>query len=174
MKIIRVETGFLKENCYILIINNKCLVIDPGDDYFKIKEKLKDLEVLGILITHGHFDHIGAIDDLLNEHNVNIYKFDNLSESSYNIGPFNFEVIFNPGHSEDSISYYFKDDNVIFDGDFIFKGTIGRCDLKGGNINKMKESLLKFYNRFSDVILMPGHGSETNINNEKNNYSYKI
>lgn len=162
----RVETGFLKENCYVLNINNKCLIIDPGDDFDKINEKICNFEVLGILITHSHFDHIGALNDILSEYNTIVYKKDNLEEKEYVIGPFSFEVIYNPGHSKDSISFYFKNDNIIFDGDFIFKDTIGRCDLKGGNTLEMKNSLLKFKNRFSDVIIMPGHGKKTNIKDE--------
>ena len=58
MKIETVVTGALEENCYILIKNNTCLVVDPGDDYQLIKEKINDNKILGVLITHSHFDHI--------------------------------------------------------------------------------------------------------------------
>ena len=60
MKIDCVVTGYLDENCYILSNDKTCLVVDPGDDYLKIKEAIGDKKVLGVLITHSHADHIGA------------------------------------------------------------------------------------------------------------------
>jgi len=69
--------------------------------------------------------------------NIDVYSFDNLEEREYNIGLFKFKVIFNPGHSSDSVSYYFYKDNLLFCGDFIFKNNIGRCDLPNGNIKEM-------------------------------------
>jgi len=62
MNIEVVKVGKLECNCYILEINNKVLVIDPGDDYEKIIDKINDREIVGIIITHYHFDHIGAVD----------------------------------------------------------------------------------------------------------------
>ena len=55
-----VVTGYLDENCYILSKNGTCLIVDPGDDFLKIKEAIGDDKVLGVLITHSHVDHIGA------------------------------------------------------------------------------------------------------------------
>ena len=69
MDIKTVVTGYLDENCYILIKNNTCLVVDPGDDYQKIKEEVGDNKVLGVLITHSHFDHIGALRNFLTKRN---------------------------------------------------------------------------------------------------------
>ena len=65
MEIRRIVTGYLDENCYLLIENNTCLVVDPGDDYLKIKEEIGNNKVLGILITHSHVDHIGALRNFL-------------------------------------------------------------------------------------------------------------
>ena len=65
MEIKKIVTGVLDENCYVLIKNNTCLIVDPGDDYAKIKAEIKDSKVLGVLITHSHFDHIGALANLL-------------------------------------------------------------------------------------------------------------
>ena len=75
------------------------------DDVMKIGDK----EILGVLITHNHFDHVGALSYF---EDYNIYSSSNLEEKEYNIGPFKFDVIFTPGHSSDSTSYYFKDDNL--------------------------------------------------------------
>ncbi len=65
MEIETVVTGALDENCYILKKNNTCLVIDPGSDYPEIKEKIGDNKILGVLITHAHFDHVGALRNFL-------------------------------------------------------------------------------------------------------------
>jgi len=170
MKIEKVVVGPLEENCYILDIDNKVLVVDPGDEYDKINKKINGREVLGILITHKHFDHIGALKQFKN---IKVYSYDNLKEKEYNIGPFSFEVIFNPGHSSDSVSYYFKKDNSLLCGDFIFYHNIGRCDLPTGNMNEMLESIEKIKKLPNSTILYPGHGIDTTIKEEKlNNYYF--
>lgn len=168
MKIKKIITGSLEENCYILIKNNDCIVIDPGDDFIKIKEKIKNLNLLGILITHYHFDHVGALDELLEYKSVKIYDND-LEEKEYKINNFIFSIIKNPGHSSDSVSFYFKDDKIMFTGDFIFKGTIGRTDLPTGNMIDMKYSIKKIKKYDKNIILYPGHGEETTLEDEINN-----
>lgn len=132
MKIDRIVVGSLFTNCYILSIGNNCIVIDPGDDYFKIKSAIGDKKVNGVIITHRHFDHIGAL-----KYFNNIYDKNNLKEGINNIDNFKFEVIYTPGHTDDSICIYFKDNNIMFVGDFIFKNGIGRTDL-GGEYSKTK------------------------------------
>lgn len=169
MKVEKVEVGFLKENCYVLSIDNKCLIIDPGDEFLKIKDLVGNKKVLGILITHYHFDHVGALNDCINFYKCDVIDYNNNASV---IGPFKFEMIKTPGHKEDAITYYFKDSNIMFVGDFIFKKSIGRCDLEGGSILKMKESinLIKKYN--DDIILYPGHGDFTTLGYEKENNIY--
>ena len=145
MQVNRVVVGPLETNCYILNINDKCLVIDPGDEIDKIKQEIGNKQVVGVIITHYHFDHIGALNyfdkDLILDKN-------SLEEKEYNIEDFNFEVIYTPGHKEDCITIYFKKENIMFTGDFIFEGTIGRMDLEGGSTIDMKKSLnkIKKYN----------------------------
>ena len=167
MKVEKVSVGYLKENCYVVSIDNKCLVIDPGDEANKIMELINNKKVEGILITHNHFDHIGAVKDIKEKYNVDVYDFNNLKEGINTIGNFTFEVIYNPGHSKDSISYYFKDDNIMFVGDFVFEGTVGRCDLDDGNISEMRQSISKLKELNDDIILYPGHGDSTTLNKEK-------
>ena len=163
MKINRIIVGELQTNCYVLIKDNKCLVIDPGDEYNKIKEVIGDNEVVGVIITHHHFDHIGA----LNNFNKNlILDKNNLEEKEYNVADFKFEVIYTPGHKEDCISIYFKEENVMFTGDFIFKDAIGRIDLPGGNYNEMINSLNKISKYNKDILIYPGHGEETTLKDE--------
>lgn len=163
MQINSIKVGPLRTNCYILTIDNKCLVIDPGDEYDKIKEEIGNKEVIGVIITHHHFDHIGA----LNCFNKKlILDRNNLDEKEYNIDKFNFEVIYTPGHKEDLITIYFRKEKVMFTGDFIFKGTIGRTDLPGSNHNDMINSLNKISKYNKDIIVYPGHGHSTILGEE--------
>lgn len=165
----RVVVGPLEENCYILRKDNKVLVIDPGDEAGKIKEVIGNSTVVGVLITHNHFDHVGAL-SLFNKNIV--YDFSNLEEKEHNIENFKFEVIYTPGHSSDSISYYFEEINSLFSGDFIFYENVGRCDLPTGNFNKMKESINKIKISPKDITIYPGHGKETTLEHEIENNIY--
>ena len=172
MDIKTVVTGYLDENCYILIKNGTCLVVDPGDDYHNILECIGDNKVLGVLITHSHADHIGALRNFLTKRSIKIFKRSNLEEKEYSIGDFSFKCIYTPGHSKDSVSFYFEEDKMLFIGDFIFKGSIGRCDLPGGSEDDMRESILKIMNYDDDIILYPGHYEITNLGEEKKNNPY--
>ena len=172
MEVIKVITGAIEENCYILKKDNTCLVIDPGDDFPKIKEKIGDNKVVGVLVTHSHFDHVGALRNFLNKRSIKVFKKSNLQEKEYELGNFKFEVIYTPGHSADSVTFYFKEDKCMFVGDFIFNGSIGRCDLPTGDESVMKNSLenIKKYDR--DIKLYPGHGEDTTLGNEIDNNIY--
>ena len=163
MQVNRVVVGPLETNCYILIKDDKCLVIDPGDEIDKIKKEIGNKEVVGVIVTHYHFDHIGALNyfdkDL-------ILDKSNLEEKEYDINGFNFEVIYTPGHKEDAITIYFKEENIMFTGDFIFEGTIGRMDLEGGSTIDMKKSLDKIKEYDSNIKIYPGHGNSTYLYKE--------
>ena len=163
MEINKVIVGDLETNCYILIKDNKCLVIDPGDEYNKIKEVIGSNEVVGVIITHHHFDHIGALDkfnkDLILDKN-------NLEEKDYNIDNFKLEAIYTPGHKEDCITIYFKEENIMFTGDFLFKDAIGRIDLPGGNHRDMFNSLNKIKEYDKNIKIYPGHGDSTYLKDE--------
>ena len=170
MKIDSVVVGIYQENCYILKQDNEALIIDPGDEFEKIKKIVGDMKVVGILVTHHHFDHVGALEECQDEYKVPIYDRSNLKEKEYQVGSFNFEVLFTPGHTDDSVTYYFKENNNMFVGDFIFKGSIGRMDL-GGNISDMKNSLKKminFQNKHENEIIniYSGHGLVTTLEDE--------
>ena len=172
MEVKSVVTGYLDENCYILIKNGTCLVVDPGDDYHNILECIGDNKVLGVLITHSHADHIGALRNFLTKRSIKIFKRSNLEKKEYSIGDFSFKCIYTPGHSKDSVSFYFEEDKMLFIGDFIFKGSIGRCDLPGGSEDDMRESILKIMNYDDDITLYPGHYEITNLGEEKKNNPY--
>lgn len=169
----KVEVGAYQCNCYIIKRDNKVIVIDPGDEYEKIKVKIGNNEIVAILITHSHFDHVGALDNFIREYpNIQVYKYNNLKEKEYAIGNFKFRVIYTLGHTDDSVSYYFFEDNIMFTGDFIFKESIGRCDFENSDISEMKKSILKIKKYKKNIILYPGHGDKTTLNSERINNFY--
>ena len=172
MDICCVVTGVLDENCYVIKKNGTCLIVDPGDDYLKIKKEIGDNKIIGILITHSHFDHVGALRHFLGRRGLKIFKRSISSEGIHEVGDFKFEVIYTPGHAKDLVSFYFPDEKVMFDGDFVFKESIGRCDLPGGSVEEMKKSLQKLLKYDSDIVLYPGHGDKTTIGYEQKNNIY--
>lgn len=172
MIIEKVVVGDLEENCYIVSKEDSCLVIDPGDEFNRIKDKIGNRKVVGVLLTHHHFDHVGALKEVLDFYKTELYDFNSLKEKEYIVGPFQFEVIFNPGHSLDSVSFYFKEKQVMFVGDFVFLGSIGRCDLEGGSFLQMQASIERLKKFPVDVTLYPGHGPKTTLEYEKRNNSF--
>lgn len=168
MNVKRVIVGLLDTNCYILEFDNKCMIIDPGDESEKIINKIEK-EVVGIIITHRHSDHIGALDDLLKKYKTKVYDINNLKEGLNIISNIEFDVIFNPGHRNDCISIYFKNEKKMFVGDFIFEGSIGRWDLEYASSSDMKNSINKILKYPKDITLYPGHGEKTTLENEENN-----
>ena len=165
MNVKRIIVGDLAENCYILESNNKCIIIDPGDEANKIIDNIK-YDVVGILITHYHFDHTGALDELKQKYSI--------IENNYDIDGFDFEVIDTPGHTSDSKTYYFKEYSMMFVGDFIFKNGIGRMDLPTGNKEDMIKSINKIYSYPLDTIIYPGHGESSTLELEKENIDYYL
>ena len=163
MKINRVIVGMLETNCYILEQDNNYLIIDPGDEADKISSMIKG-QLCGIIITHYHFDHILALEELVQKYQVKVYDYHNLIEGINHINNFTFEMINTPGHKSDLISLLF--DNNLFCGDFIFKGTIGRTDLDTGNFKEMQYSIRKIIKLNKDIIIYPGHGNITTLNRE--------
>lgn len=161
MEIKTVKVGYLQTNCYI-IKNNNIIIIDPGDEYEKIKNEISG-NISGILITHNHFDHIGALKQFKN---TKIYDYNNLKEQIYNIDDFKFEVIYTKGHTDDSISFYFEEEKAMFTGDFVFKQSIGRTDLETGSNEEMKKSIEKLKKYPKDITLYPGHGDKTTLEEE--------
>lgn len=162
MEIKTVKVGYLQTNCYIIKNNNNTIIIDPGDEYEKIKKEI-DKNISAILVTHNHFDHVGAINQFKN---IKIYDYKNLKEQIYKIDDFEFEVIYTKGHTDDSISFYFEKEKVIFTGDFVFKNSIGRTDLETSSNEEMQKSIEKLKKYPKDITIYPGHGKETTLEEE--------
>lgn len=168
MKIKTVVVGPLETNCYILTIDEEALIIDPGDEYLKIAEALDDKKLVGVIITHYHFDHVGALEDIQKKFGARVYDFKSLKIGKNKIGKFQFECIYTPGHKDDLVSIYFENKKALFCGDFIFQGTIGRWDLEGGSYKDMQKSIEQIL-KYDDMTIYPGHGPITSLANEKNN-----
>ena len=187
--------GPIGTNTYLLTQGNDAILIDPASKAEKLIDILGDYNLLGILLTHGHFDHIKAVDGLYEKYHCPVYLHEKdeelardknsgedfglvsyiscpiakLQEGKMNIGPFNFEVIFTPGHTEGSVIYLF--DDCIFTGDTLFKGSVGRTDLKGGDARKLKDSLRVFKSFNKNYSIYPGHEESSTLLDElANNY----
>ena len=194
----RVIVGDLDTNCYIIKQDDTraAVVIDPGDDAILIKSELHEMDAYPavILLTHGHFDHILALDELRTEKTVVcIHKADahKLKEKELiaawasrnpwpfkdaditfgendrhvSVGGFSFEVIHTPGHTEGSVCYLFGD--LLFTGDTLFKNGMGRVDFEGGDAGKMAASLRLLYNMPGDYAVYPGHDRESTLSEER-------
>jgi glyoxylase-like metal-dependent hydrolase (beta-lactamase superfamily II) len=160
MKIECIPVGLYQANCYVLTRDHRTIIIDPGSEFTKIKQSIRH-QIIGILITHYHFDHIGALDNF--DKDLIIPN----KEGQYKIGPFKFEIILTKGHTKDSYTYYFPDEKCMFTGDFLFKNSIGRTDFEGGNLEEMKNSIIKIKTYPNDIKVYPGHGPATTLDAEK-------
>lgn len=169
MQIKKVVVGPLQENCYILLKDGNAIVIDPGDEYEKIKKEVGNDRVVAILITHHHFDHVGALPSFSKE--IPVYDASNGKEN-ITIGNFQIQVISTPGHTSDSISFYFEEENVLFSGDFLFYESIGRTDFPTGNMEEMKKSIQNIKRYPKEMKIYPGHGMDTTLKHELMNNVY--
>lgn len=199
MNIKGISLGALGTNCYIVYDDVNCLIVDPGGEPEKVIELIVKLQVKpqAILLTHAHFDHIGAVDELRNHFNLDVYlheaESDWLSDPNLNgsilftrtpvttkapdkilktgkmdLSSFSFEVIHTPGHSPGSVTFVFETEKFIISGDVLFQQGVGRTDLPGGNSNELVNSIRnKLYQLDESYIIYPGHGSQTNIQAEK-------
>ena len=126
--------GPLKTNCYVIEVDQGTIIIDPAYNADLIQKEIGNKKILTILITHYHFDHIGALKELETYYHVKAQDFKKIK---------NMIVIPTKGHSLDSLTFYFPQEKIMFCGDFLFKNTFGRTDLPGGNNKQMLDSLEK-------------------------------
>ncbi len=197
MKIEKIVYPPLYVNTYLIFDDSgNCICIDPGGEFRKIKEIIKDKSLEGILITHAHFDHILGIPFIENIEDISIYLpqedfflYKTAREYTKNflgfdpgefrmpdrflrggekikIGEIDINVHFVPGNTPGHLLY--EIDKKIFCGDLIFAGSIGRTDFPESSWEKMKKSLLYVLKNFSDDCeIYPGHGPKTTLRNEK-------
>ena len=196
LQIDTLRLGQLRTNCYVVrnAGTSKCIVIDPGDESAVILAHLKkhDLTLEAILLTHGHFDHIGAVQDLVEATGCALW----LSEGDWSqfpspfvlqlfpiancdfcdvnfpeegqvihVADLDFLVYSTPGHTYGSVCYECQ--GHLFTGDTLFRGSFGRTDLPGGSHTAMAGSLKRLRGLPGHMKVYPGHGRETTIAYEK-------
>lgn len=204
MIIKRIPTGQLEANCYIISDSEvgDAIVIDPGDEPDIIIEAIGTLKVKYIVLTHGHFDHVGAVPEIkahtgaqvaIHEDDLPLYeavsaqaahwgfklpdmpKPDLLLKEGDTIGGGEpLTVIHTPGHSPGSMCLYTE--GVVITGDTLFMGSVGRTDFPGGSMPKLKQSFRRLMSLPDDTAVLPGHGPGTTIGKEKteNFFSFEV
>ena len=180
--------GAYQTNCYLVWDENSpnCVVIDPGYEPDTILDEAKKLgkEISAVLLTHGHFDHVGAVRELVAEVNCPVYlnEADLSMPSQMTAGPLyythtygegdrlelaglSFKVLHTPGHTPGSVCFLCE--NALFSGDTLFWGSCGRTDLPGGSWATIRVSLKRLAELPGDYDVYPGHGDATTLNFER-------
>lgn len=173
MRINHYVVGMVQTNCYIVINDEtkECFVIDPGAAGKQLAEKMRNdnLTPVAVLLTHGHFDHAAAAEELAKEFDIKVYAHEkeestlkypdkNVSwmiglEESYradvflkdeeiiSLAGFEIRVLHTPGHTEGGCCYYVAEEAVIFTGDTLFAQSVGRTDFPGGSMSQIVHSI---------------------------------
>ena len=193
MNIETIVVGGLDTNCYLVSEGRTAVLIDPGDEAEKILARAEGLDLAAILLTHGHYDHIGAVNKIKNAAGAKVYMHKSdlrmvgtrdslcfLTQSPapetfevdgfvndgdiLTFGPLEFRVMHTPGHSGGGVAYVIGD--CIFGGDLIFRCSIGRYDF--GSMEDELASVRRVLSSFPDeAVIYPGHGPKTTVGYEK-------
>lgn len=199
-----ITVGSWNENAYIVEYNGHSILFDPGDDFekldfFFLQNKTNHIAILN---THGHFDHIGAVQDFKNKYEIPFYihskdkrvvyqanllrKFAGVEQilqspkidfylddlTSFYLLDKEIKVHFTPGHSAGSVC--FEIDNILISGDTLFKDSLGRTDLPGGNKTLLNQSVKFILDNFLNYQVYPGHGSPFILDQEVINRIEKL
>ncbi|MBE6976132.1 MAG: MBL fold metallo-hydrolase [Ruminococcaceae bacterium] len=201
LKIQTLALGNYQTNCYILREEtaNTCALIDPGCDAGYVLETVarQDLTVEAILLTHGHFDHVGAVAEITEKTGCELWMHpgDHQPQNGYMAGFFyplsnrkllnvrycdegdtiavaglTISVLATPGHTEGSVCYECED--ALFTGDTLFAGSCGRTDLPGGSHKVIQASLARLANLEKNYAVYPGHGESSDLATEKRSNPY--
>ena len=183
--------GPLQVNCYILWETEQCLVIDPGFEPEKVMKTCEDLglKIEAILLTHGHFDHVGGVKKIAEKTGCQVflhpdelslppfitsgklYYTDTYAEGDeITLAGMTFTVLHTPGHTPGAVCLHFGDH--LFTGDTLFAGSCGRTDLPGGSFATIKASLKRLASLPGNASIYPGHGEETTLETERKNNPY--
>lgn len=178
MQIDRIICGSLYANCYIIYEGEKGYIVDPGDQGGKILSYVKSrgLNIEAILLTHHHYDHTGAVNEVVDALGCPVYihrkdrsqvtfKAVTFEEGqNFTLGQKIIQVLHTPGHTMGSVCFYCQDAKIAITGDTIFDTDLGRTDLSDGNPSLMEESILNVVSKWDDSItIYPGHDEKATM-----------
>ena len=201
MEIKRLIVGMVQTNCYIAVHpeTKEAVIVDPGDEAARIEDALAQTgaKAKAILLTHGHFDHVTAMEELRRDLGVPVYACEqeqavladpdkNLSVQfqggglhlkadmllkdgeTFEAAGYTFQMLHTPGHTVGGCCYYLPEDEALFCGDTLFCGSIGRTDLPTGSSRDLAHSIREKLMILPDETkLYPGHMDESTIGYEK-------
>jgi len=193
--------GPVQENCYLLRRDGSgsALIVDPGDEAERLLHAIDELgvELDGILLTHTHFDHVGAVAPLARATGAEVWvpeiekpvladimsfvpwpgfgPYDSWDAEhtltggeTLELADFGIDVIFTPGHSPGHVTYSIQDEQAVFSGDVLFQGSVGRTDLPGGDWPTLLESIRTLVDTLpEDTTVHPGHMGLTTLGAER-------
>lgn len=194
--------GGVQENCFFVRAkdSNTALIVDPGEEAERLIDAIEKLgieEVAAILVTHTHFDHIGAVAPVAKATGAKVWcpeiEVPVLADimafvpwpgfgpyESYNadhtvkggetleLGGLTLDVHFTPGHSPGHVTYAVRDENALFSGDVLFQGSVGRVDLPGGDWPTLLRSIESLLDAYpEEATVYPGHGPLTTLGRER-------
>ena len=190
MEVIKRPLGLYKANCYVLKKEGKCLIIDPGFHCNHIFKMVQDTEPIAVLLTHGHCDHVSALDEVCAHYKIpaylhpldhellqlirrrpSVYKkkmytnCEDLVTGKLQLGPFEIIVHHTPGHSAGSVCL--EIDGHLFTGDTVFKQNVGNTDNYNSNPHDLITSLKYILSLSKDLIIEPGHKESTILKDEE-------
>ena len=188
LKVHAMALGAYQTNCYIIHddTSKTCCVIDPGYESDTILDKVDSLNltVEAVLLTHGHFDHVGAVKELVSEVDCPVYLHPEelnmpamftsgklyythtyAEGTKLHLAGLDITVLHTPGHTPGSVCLLIGD--TLISGDTLFAGSCGRTDLPGGDWNTIRASLKRLASIEANLWVLPGHGPTSQLRDEK-------